>query len=116
MLGLASLELSDSIFNITEENNKFELYKFPDEKIGAVSYTEVRHEIEKDLGIADIAAADLQDDILAPINNKQYREQITKRMKDGKYMYILWGYSSSLFQEFECFLRTEVDFVQDDNK
>ena len=37
MIGLTDLEVYNSIFNITEENNKFELYKFPDE-IGCVSY------------------------------------------------------------------------------
>ena len=33
MIGLTDLEVYNSIFNITEENNKFELYKFPDEKL-----------------------------------------------------------------------------------
>ena len=37
MLGLVGLEVYNSIFNITEENNKFELYKFPDEKAGGVT-------------------------------------------------------------------------------
>ena len=38
MIGLTDLEVYNSIFNITEENNKFELYKFPDEKAGGVTY------------------------------------------------------------------------------
>ena len=38
MVGLTDLEVYNSIFNITEENNKFELYKFPDEKAGGVTY------------------------------------------------------------------------------
>ena len=74
MLGLTDLEVSKSIFNITEENNKIELYKFPDEKAGGVSYTEVRDEIERDLGISDTTDADLQDDTIGPIfttNNEQ---------------------------------------------
>ena len=40
-IGLTSLEVDNSIFNITEENNEFELYKFPDSKIGGVSYEKV---------------------------------------------------------------------------
>ena len=59
MIGLVDLEVYNSIFNITEENNKLELYKFPDEKSGGVSYIKVRDEIEKDLDIEDITAADL---------------------------------------------------------
>ena len=35
MIGLVDLDVYNSIFNITEENNKFELYKFPDEKLVA---------------------------------------------------------------------------------
>ena len=62
MIGLTDLEVYNSIFNITEENNKFELYKFPDEKVGGVTYEKVRDEIEKDLDIEDITAEDLQDD------------------------------------------------------
>ena len=58
MIGLTDLEVYNSIFNITEENNKLQLYKFPDEK--AVTYEKVRDEIEKDLDIEDITAEDLQ--------------------------------------------------------
>ena len=37
MIGLTNLEINISIFNITEEKNKFELYKFPEDKIGGIS-------------------------------------------------------------------------------
>ena len=116
MLGLTDLEVYNSIFNITEENNHFELYKFPDEKTGGISYTKVRGEIEKDLDISDITATDLQDDIIAPITFDEYREQVAKRMKDGHYMNILQIYTSSVFQDFESFLRTQLDLVEDDIK
>ena len=116
MIGLTDLEVYNSIFNITEENNKFELYKFPDEKSGGISYIKVRDEIERDLNISDITDVDLQDDIIAPIIIEEYKKQVTKRMEDGGYMNILAGYVSSVFQDFESFLRTEVDLVQDDVK
>ena len=116
MIGLTDLENYNSIFNITEENNKFELHKIPDEKSGGVTYEKVRDEIERDLDISDITAADLQDDIIAPITNKEYKEQVTKRMKDEQYMKILAKYIDSVFQDFESFLRTEVDLVEDDIK
>ena len=116
MLGLTDLEVYNSIFNITEENNKFQLYKFPDEKAGGVTYEKVREEIEKDLDISDITAADLQDDITAPIIIEEYKEQVTKRMNDAQYMNILAIYVSSVFQDFESFLRTQIDLVEDDIK
>ena len=77
MIGLIDLEVYKSIFNITEENNKFKLYKFPDEKAGGVTYEKVRDEIEKDLGIKDITATDLEDDIIGPIIIEEYKEQVT---------------------------------------
>ena len=67
MIGLTDLEVYNSTFNITEENNKFDLYKFPDEKSGGLTYEKVRDEIEKDLDIEDITAEDLQDEIIGPI-------------------------------------------------
>ena len=114
MIRLTDLEVYNSIFNITEENNKFELYKFPDEKAGGVTYEKVRDEIEKDLDIEDITAEDLQDDIIGPIIIEEYNEQVTKRMNDEQYMNILAIYISSVFQDFESFLRTQIDLVEDD--
>ena len=116
MIGLTDLEVYNSIFNITEENNKFELYKFPDEKAGGVTYEKVRDEIEKDLDIEDITAAYLQDDIIGPIIVEEYKEQVTKRMNDEQYMNILAIYTRSVFQDFESFLRTQIDLVEDDIK
>ena len=114
MIGLVDLEVYKSTFNKTEENNKFELYKFPDEKAGGVSYIKVRDEIEKDLDIEDITAADLQDEIIAPIIIEEYKKEVTKRMKDDKYMLILSMYVDSVIQDFESFLRTQIDLVEDD--
>ena len=59
MIGLTNLEVYSSFFNIPEESNKFELHEFPDDEAGGISYTKVRDEIEKDLDISDITAADL---------------------------------------------------------
>ena len=68
------------------------------------------------MDISDITAADLQDDITGPIIIEEYREQVTKRMKDVGYMNIVAGYVSSVFQDFESYLRAEVDLVEDDIK
>ena len=114
MIVLTDSEVYNSIFNITEENNKFEFFKFPDEKCGGVTYEKVRDEIEKVLDISNITATDLQDDLIGPIIVKEYREEVTKRMEDVGYMNILAGYPSSVFQDFELYLRTQIDLVKDD--
>ena len=67
------------------------------------------------MDVSDITATDLQDDILGPIYNKEYRKQVTKRMKDDKYMLILPGYIKSVFQDFESYLRKDnIKLVLDD--
>ena len=113
MIGLTILEVYNSIFNITEENNKFELYKFTDSKIGGISYEKVWDENEKDLGITDITATDLQDYIIGPINIQEYRK-LRKRLNNDKYLSILAVYNRSIFRDFESFLGTAVDLVEDD--
>ena len=63
-----------------------------------------------------IAASDLEDDMIGPILIEENRNQVTKRIKDEKYMDILGFYVSSVFQDFESYLRTEVEMVEDDIK
>ena len=65
MFGLVDLEVYNSVYNITGEN-KFELFKFLDEKSGGVSYIKVREKIEKDLYFSVITATDIQDNIIVP--------------------------------------------------
>ena len=68
------------------------------------------------MDLSDITATDLQDDIIGPISFEENRKQVTKRMKDDKHMEILARYTSYVFQDFESYLRTEVDLVEDDIK
>ena len=114
LVGLITSEVYNAIFNITEENNKIKIYKFPDLKSAAVSDEKVRDEIERDLDNLDITATDLQDDIISPNIIEEYREQVSKRMEDSGYMNILAAYTSSVFQDFESYLIKEVDLVADD--
>ena len=96
MIGLTTLEVYNSFFNMTEENNKFQFFIFLDEKAGGISYEKGRDGIERDLDISDITATDLLDEIIAPILIEEYREQVPKRMEDGGYMNLLSGYPSSI--------------------
>ena len=78
MIDLTDLEVYSSIFNITEKNNKFKVYKFPDETSGGFSYEKIRDEVEKDLEFTDVIAADLQDDMKASMIIEEFGEQVTK--------------------------------------
>ena len=56
MIVLTSLEVYNSILNTTEENNSFEIFIFPDLRMGGISCGKVIYEIEKDLEIPDVTA------------------------------------------------------------
>ena len=73
-IGLTDIKVYNSFFNITEENKKFELYNFPDEKSGGISYENFRDDFERNLDFWDITATDLQVEILPPNNFRKYRE------------------------------------------
>ena len=113
MVGITSLEVYDSFFNITDDNSKLKFYLFAESKIGGISYEKFRDEIEKYSGISDITPIGSQDDIIGPIIIEEYRGEISKRMEDGGYMNNLAGYTISIFQEFESYIRTEIDLVED---
>ena len=63
MLGLVDLEVYKSIFNITDENNKFELYRDTSGKFG---FVELKDELEEILNISHITNEHLDDEILGP--------------------------------------------------
>ena len=63
MIGLTSLEVYNSIFNITEENSKFEIYRDNSTKFG---FLELKDELEEILNIPHITPENLQDDEIGP--------------------------------------------------
>ena len=63
MIGLTDLEVYNSIFNITEENNKFEIYRDNSTKFGLL---ELKNELEEILNVPHITPEQLQDDEIGP--------------------------------------------------
>ena len=61
-----------------------------------------------------MTAIDLQDAIVGHIFFEDSRNKVSKRMKNDRYMDIFAGYTNSIFQDFENYLRTQVDLVQND--
>ena len=109
--GLPSLVVYNSIFELTEEKNP-NFINFLMKRV-VLLHMKKSDEIEKDL---EITFTDLQDDIKGPTIIEEFREKATKRMKDDVFMRVLANYVSSVFQNFENFLRTEIVLVEDDIK
>ena len=81
MIGLTSLEVYSSIFNITEHNNKFELYRYTFDEI---SFEELKEELEEILDVSSISPEHIQDERLGPRINSSYKKLDTeKRQSDG---------------------------------
>ena len=59
------------IFDITEENKKFELYT---ENFDEFSFTELKDELEKILNLSDITPKHLQHDIVGPRILTEYED------------------------------------------
>ena len=111
MIGLVDLELYNSIFNITEENNKFEIYRDSSNKFG---FLELKDELEEILNIPHISKEHLQDDEIGPrIIDEYYKLSHEKKISDG-YRILLMGYSRSLFRDFESYLRIVVGLDEKD--
>ena len=111
MIGLTDLEVYNSIFNITEENNKFEFYRDSSNKFG---FLELKDELEEILIIPIISTEHLQDDEIGPrIIDEYYKLSHEKKNSDG-YRVFLMGYSRSLFRDFESNLRIVVGLDEKD--
>ena len=113
MIGLTSLEVYSTFFNKTYDKNKLEFYSSLVLKKRWVTYEKLKDEIEKDLDLSVITATDLQSEIIVPIILEEYRKKVSKGTKSDKHISILAAYTSSVFQDFEAYLRTEVDLVED---
>ena len=110
MLGLIDLEVYNSIFNITEENNKFELYT---DTFDEFSFAELKDELEEILNIPEITDDHLEDETLAPRIIETYRKlRLDKSSHDG-YIILLTGYANSSFRDFESYLRIFVGLEED---
>ena len=111
MIGLVDLEVYVSIFNITEENNKFELYRDTSDKFG---FLELKDEIEEILDISHITNKHLDDEILGPQIIDEFIKLSTEKRNSDSYMILLYGYIRSRFRDFESFLRIVIGLDEKD--
>ena len=111
MIGILNLEVYNSIFNITEKNNKFEIYRDISNKFG---FLELKDKLEMILNIPHVTIEHLDDEILGPrIIDEYIKLSIEEKNRDG-YMVLLFGYSASSFRDFESYLRLVVGLDEKD--
>ena len=111
MLGLTDLEVYNSIFNITEENNKFELYRDSSNKFG---FLELKDELEEVLNIPHNTQEHLEDEKIGSRIIGEYFKLSHEKINSDGYMMLLLGYSKSLFRDFESYLRIVIGLDEED--
>ena len=110
-IGLTSLQVYNSIFNMTERNNQFELYRDYSNKFG---FLELKDELEEIPNISHITQEHLEDEIIGPrIIDEFLKLSHEKKNSDG-YMILLLGYTRSHFRDFESYLRIVVGLDEED--
>ena len=113
MIGLTDLEVYNSIFNITEENNKFEIYRDTPTKFYFLDLKEV---IEEILGIPHITREHLLDDETASRIIDEYHKLSNETKYSDGYTILLLNYSRSQFRDFESYLRIRVGLDEEDTQ
>ena len=111
MLCLKKFEVSNAIFNITEENTKFELYT---DNFDKFSFEELKDELKDIPNISGITPYHLQHEKIGPRIISAYKKlRLEKSGTDG-YIILLLGWARSPFRDFESYLKIVVALDADD--
>ena len=110
MLGLIDLEVYNSIFNITKENNKFELYT---DTFDEFSFLELKDELEENPNIPNNTDSHLEDETLPPRMIETYQQLRSDKSSDDGYIILLMGYARSPFRDFESYFRIVIGLEED---
>ena len=111
MIGLTSLEVYNSIYNLAEENNKFELYT---DNFDEFSFEKLKDELEEIPNISAITPSHLQHEKIGPRINEEFKKLKLKKSSIDSYIMFLMGYARSPSRDFETYLRIVVDSDEDD--
>ena len=111
MLGLINLEVYNSIFNKTEENNKFEIYRDTPTKF---QFLDLKDEIEEILNIPHITQEHLLNDETASLIIDEYHKLSHEKKNSDGYTILLLNSSRSQFRVFESYLRLRVGLDEED--
>ena len=110
MLGLIHLELYNSIFNITKENNKFEFYT---DTFDEFSFEELKDELEEIHKIPNITDDHLEDETIVPRIIEAYRKLRSNKTSHEDSIIILMGYARYFFRDFQSYLRIVFGLEED---
>ena len=104
MIRLTSLEVYNSMFNVTQDNNKLELYT---DTFDEFSFEELKDELEQILSFSHVTPPHRQHEIHAIIGPRKieaYELRLQNSSTDD-YVFLIMGHARSPFRDFESYLR-----------
>ena len=111
MIGLISLEVYNSVFNLNQKNNKIELYT---DTFDEFSFEELKDELEEILNTSDITPYHLQHETVSLRIIQANRKLRSERSSTDGYITLIMGFARSPFRDFEIYLRIVVGLNEDD--
>ena len=112
MIGLTDFEVYNSIFNITKENNKVQLYT--DALDSEFSFTEMKDKIAELPDLSHITPEDQEHETRVPDIVRAYRELLMEESQTDAYYSFLGNYTQSSFRDFESYIRFLTGLNEDD--
>ena len=94
MIGLTTLEVYNSIFNVTEEINIYELHT---DTFDEFSFAHLKDGLEQIFSISDITTKHLRHEKIEPRTIQAYRKLTPENLSTDVYLIVLMSYSPSLF-------------------
>ena len=98
IIGLTNLEGYNSIFNITEQNNKIGLCT--DDSDDQFSFVELKDKVAELLHLSHVSPEDLQHELHGPDTIKTYGKLSIEKSKTDGYYLIMIAHRQSSFRDF----------------
>ena len=111
MIGLTSLEVYNSIFNINTTHNEFKHYT---DTFDEISFEDLKDELEEIFDFSNITDDHLEDEIIGPRIIETYKKLVTQKRQNDAYIILSNSYATSPFRDSESYLRIVIGLDEDD--
>ena len=98
MIGLTDLEVYNSLFIITEENNEFDFYT--GYLYNEISYNQFKDKVAEIPGLPNIMSEELEKEKFGPKSIEIYRKLSMKKSQSDGYYFLLGNFLYSPYRDF----------------
>ena len=110
LIGILSLEVYNSIFNMNTTNKNFEFYTY---KFDEFSFEELKDELDEIFNISDFTPYHLQHEKIGPHIIEAYKKLLLEKKSTDGSIILLKGFARYLFRDSESDCRVIVGLNED---